>query len=373
MESKQKKVTRIVITGGPCGGKSTAMAWIQNVFTKKGYRVLVIPETATELITGGVAPWTCRTNYEYQRLQVHLQLEKEKIFDRAAQVMAEDKVLIVCDRAVCDNLAYMTHDEFVSILQENGTDEISARDSYDAVFHLVTAAKGAEAFYTKANNAARYESVEEATIIDDRLISAWIGHPHFKIIDNSTDFDSKIKKLIEEITLFLGESQTVRQERKFLIAYPDVNRLSSLPNCRRIAIIQSYLKSEGGEVNRLRMRGEDGAYTYYLTTRRPAGPGERIETERRLTQTEYLELLMLADPSLRPIRKTRYCMTYNNHYFKIDVYPFWSTQALAEVEVPDQDTPIDIPPEIRVIREVTGERDYLNWALAARVPEPDRI
>ncbi len=33
------------------------MSWIQSNFTKLGYTVLFVPETATELITGGVAPW----------------------------------------------------------------------------------------------------------------------------------------------------------------------------------------------------------------------------------------------------------------------------------------------------------------------------
>lgn len=27
------EITKIVITGGPCAGKSTAMSWIQNAFT----------------------------------------------------------------------------------------------------------------------------------------------------------------------------------------------------------------------------------------------------------------------------------------------------------------------------------------------------
>ncbi len=49
-------ITKIVITGGPCAGKSTAMSWVQNAFTNMGYTVLFVPETATELIGGGVAP-----------------------------------------------------------------------------------------------------------------------------------------------------------------------------------------------------------------------------------------------------------------------------------------------------------------------------
>ena len=30
---RQVEITKIVITGGPCAGKSTAMSWIQNAFT----------------------------------------------------------------------------------------------------------------------------------------------------------------------------------------------------------------------------------------------------------------------------------------------------------------------------------------------------
>ena len=39
-------ITKIVITGGPCAGKTTALSWIQNAFIEKGYAVLFVPETA---------------------------------------------------------------------------------------------------------------------------------------------------------------------------------------------------------------------------------------------------------------------------------------------------------------------------------------
>lgn len=69
-EKKVQKITKIVLTGGPCAGKSTAMSWIQNAFTERGYKVLFVPETATELISGGVAPWTCGSNLDYQFCQM---------------------------------------------------------------------------------------------------------------------------------------------------------------------------------------------------------------------------------------------------------------------------------------------------------------
>lgn len=72
-EERAMSITKIVITGGPCAGKTTGMSWIQNVFTERGYKVLFISETATELISGGVAPWTCSSNGEYQKCQLKLQ------------------------------------------------------------------------------------------------------------------------------------------------------------------------------------------------------------------------------------------------------------------------------------------------------------
>lgn len=72
-QETKMKISKIVITGGPCAGKSTAMSWVQNAFTQMGYTVLFVPETATELINGGVAPWTCGTNTEFQKCQMKLQ------------------------------------------------------------------------------------------------------------------------------------------------------------------------------------------------------------------------------------------------------------------------------------------------------------
>ena len=106
------KITKIVITGGPCAGKTTAMSWIQNAFTQKGYTVLFVSETATELSSGG-APWKLtRNNREYQLQVTKLMLAKEQAFESIAKTFEAEKVLIVCDRGTLDNRAYMTDEEF---------------------------------------------------------------------------------------------------------------------------------------------------------------------------------------------------------------------------------------------------------------------
>lgn len=367
--NKKIKISKIVLTGGPCAGKTTALSWISNYFTKIGYGVLFVPETATELITNGVAPWTCGTVCDFQMLNLKLQKYKEKTFEKAAKTMDNEKILIVCDRGMLDSKAYMKEIDFKKILKDLKTTEIKERDSYDAIFHLVSAAKGKEEAYTLSNNTARTESLEEAKKLDDKIISAWTGHPHFRIIDNSTDFEEKLEKLLKEISAFLGEPEPLEIERKYLIYFPNLKGLEEMPNCTKVDIVQTYLKSIDNSERRVRARGIDGEYMYYLTEKRKISELKRVEVEKRLTQDEYLKYLMEADNTLHPIHKTRYCLSENNQYFEIDIYPEWDKQAIMEIEISNENEKIQIPSFIKVIKEVTEDEKYKNYNLAKEMPK----
>lgn len=365
-ESDEPRITKIVLTGGPCAGKTTAMSWIQNAFLKRGYRVLFVPETATELMTGGVAPWTCGSNLAYQCCHIGLQIAKEQIFEEAAKTMPDDKILIVCDRGLMDNKAYMSDEDFNSALNMMNLDLVSIRDQYDAVFHLMSTARDAPDIYNlnKENNPTRKESIEDAAALDGRLVNAWTGHPHLRIIDNSTGFEDKMKRLISEISSFLGEPFPYEIERKFLISYPDIQALENRPDCQKVEIIQTYLHAGKDEETRIRQRGAGGSYIYFKTTKKKISPATKIETERRLSQSEYLKLLMEADTSCRQIRKTRYCLTYKGQYFEIDIFPFWKDKAILEIELLQKDQSIQIPEFLHVLEEVTDNEKYQNSYLA---------
>ena len=177
-------------------------------------------------------------------------------------------------------------------------------------------------------------------------------------------FEDKLKKLIAEIASFLGEPEPFEIERKFLIEYPDLEKLEKLPNCQRVEIIQTYLTAPEGEESRVRQRGADGNYIYVQTTKKKVTDVKRVEVERRLTKDEYLRLLMDADPDCRPIRKTRYCLTHDNQYFEIDVYPFWDNQAIVEIELNNENDDIRFPADIKVIKEVTEDDSFKNASLA---------
>lgn len=201
------KILKIAVTGGPCGGKTTALSHIRALAEGEGYHVLTVGETATELISGGVAPWTCRTNAEYQSYQIDLQKKKEEIFLSAARGMGKENILIVCDRGLLDNRAYMTEEEFFSVLSARGERLEDYFAAYDAVFHLVTAALGAERFYTVENNEARTEAPEEARRVDARLLAAWEGHPRRYVIDNRSDFADKLSRFTALLIPLLREEK----------------------------------------------------------------------------------------------------------------------------------------------------------------------
>lgn len=52
-----KIVGKIVLTGGPCAGKTSALTKVEEELTEKGYKVFIVSESATELIRGGIKPF----------------------------------------------------------------------------------------------------------------------------------------------------------------------------------------------------------------------------------------------------------------------------------------------------------------------------
>ncbi len=191
---------KIVVTGGPCAGKTTAIEFIKKELSQKGYLVLCIPETASELILGGVTPWGMNS-LDYQLCQMKLQLYKEAIFEEAALKMGNtDKTVIICDRGMMDNKAYMTDEDFLKAFEILGITIPDMMARYDSIIHMETAAKDSGDSYTLSNNHARTESKEQAISLDDTLIDIWKNHPSFKIIKTTKDFGEKTKALAELIT-----------------------------------------------------------------------------------------------------------------------------------------------------------------------------
>lgn len=362
----------IVLTGGPSAGKSQSLSKVFKFLTeKRNWNVFIVPETATELLANGIRPCEQLSLVEFQNFVLDKQLAKDQLYGQLSNYFDTNKTVIIYDRGIMDQLAYCTKSELENMLKRHNLTIADVMNKYDCVIHMVTAADGAEEFYEwngsgkECKNAVRSESPEEARIADKKTLNAWVGHPHLRVVDNSTDFSTKVNKVIQEICSVLGEPVPMEIERKYLIKMPSKETLDNIEFCSKNSIIQTYLKSEDGVERRVRQRGtkEDG-YNFYYTEKKSVANGTREENEYKITQQEYTNYLMEADIKLHQISKERYCFVYKNQYFEMDIYPFSEEYAIVEIELNSMEDKVELPPFLDIVKEVTDEEKYKNYSLA---------
>jgi CYTH domain-containing protein/predicted ATPase len=365
---------KIILSGGPSSGKSSSLAILTQLLEARGYNVFSVFESSSALILNGIRPSENISLDDFQEFIIDMQIANESIFERVSQYYNPDKVIIFYDRGIMDGAAYCDKTTFSKLLKKKKLTVSGVMARYDAVFHLVTAADGAEEFYSwndpskddVGNNAARMESPEEARIKDKQTLNAWIGHPHLRVFDNSTDFKGKVDRIIKEVFALLGEPVPSEIERKYLIKKPTDEQIKALGCISKTQIIQTYLKHYDDNVaeRRVRQRGtkEDG-FSFYYTEKTDVSSGVRVENERKISKDEYLDLLSEADTSLHQIVKTRYCFVYEKQYFEMDIYPFSDEYAIVEIELNDINENVNLPP-LDFIKDVTDDKNYKNSELA---------
>jgi CYTH domain-containing protein len=276
------------------------------------------------------------------------------------------KPVFIYDRGAKDGAAYVDEDIFNAALSKVGLNPVEARDVYDGVIFLDTAAIGALEHYTHANNEARRESPEEAVAINNRTHQAWVGTPHLITVSNRENetFGTKIHECLEALARILGVPAPLEKEKKFLL--PDFS-LNMLPNgAVPIDIIQTYLVSNNPKhVERVRARGQHDRYLYFHTIKEFYAPGEAVERDRLITQRVFSDLQVRRDHSLLSINKTRHCFSAHGHYYELDVFHgHREGLVLLEVEVENMESEVFIPPELGTAVEVTEDPQYGNKHLA---------
>jgi len=185
-------------------------------------------------------------------------------------------------------------------------------------------------------------------------IAGWVGNEHLRIAENEAE-------LIKEIEFFLGIPEPLEIERKFLVEYPDADMLDNLENCAFVYISQCYTSDENGTF-RVRKRGRDGEYIYIRTEKHKISEVVRLETERRISASDY----DAAVKGEKVLSKRRYLFIYKNKYFELDIFPFWQDRALLEIELKDENEVFELPSFLKVIKEVTANPCYKNSNIAAK-------
>lgn len=359
----EQQLSVIAVTGGPCGGKTSVLAYLRRELEDHGITAIVVPEAARLFIGGGLTPSSLKPE-QFQEGIIRSLMAQEDIFKGLASRLSVERVVILCDRGTMDSRAYVEASLFDRILAKNGWNVPMLRDvRYDAVLHLVTAADGAEEFYTV--DGERFETPEQARALDEATRDAWVGHSHLKVIDNSSDFEGKKNRALHFVLHHLGLPVPLEIERKYRVSREALAHLPS--HATRISIEQHYIQYPDGREERIRRRSQDGHAVYYLTQKRHLRSGVNEEIERQLT-TEQYDLALASGNVVGSVQKERWCFVYEHQYFELDDFSAMGLGdlCLLEIELTDEQTTPKLPEWLSDAEDVTDDPAYSNRDIAMR-------
>lgn len=103
---KEDKIHQIVLTGGPCSGKTTALNYLFEKLRDRGFRVFIVPEVATMIIGGGVPDISGiekenpKKYLKIEECMFQMQLMLENQFHKLASEFSDEPRVILCDRGL---------------------------------------------------------------------------------------------------------------------------------------------------------------------------------------------------------------------------------------------------------------------------------
>lgn len=186
---------RIVLTGGPGGGKTTAA----DLFRREiGERVVIVPEAATLVFSGGFPRCAEPPGvYAAQRAIFHVQRNLEDV----QSSLYPDRILL-CDRGTVDGAAYWpgAPGEFFEALNTSLEQELGR---YDGVIFFESAAVGGMGI--EGGNPVRNESLEQAVVLDGQLRKLWEQHPRFVLVRHNPSFFKKISYGLAQLDAMVAD------------------------------------------------------------------------------------------------------------------------------------------------------------------------
>ena len=395
---------KIVLTGGPCGGKTTALARLSSYLRERGFEVITCPEAFSILGSNGFEMSYFGTEGMAMVVQdtvMQLQESLEDGFEKILRARGKPGV-VLCDRGLMDGAAYMDSEEWDEMLKRRNIKNVCVlrEGRYNAVFHLVTAAEGAEKFYSLENNEVRTETPEEARAVDVKTRDAWIGHPRLCVFDNSTNFEGKLQRLVDTTAQLVGlPAHLSRTATKFLLKRRPNLREDFPPEIKyNVFVVEKvYLYDESSqasgsdiieEYSFVRKRTslcKDGhrlGSAYGQTTVKRTVDGQVVEVKRIISRREYVASHKNRDQSRHVVKQKRISFLFNMQSFNIHIYEEPSSvgdlcilHAQAEASTSNPSSPakggddvdfeasgtgnagVDLPPFLDVDRRLTSNKE----------------
>lgn len=176
--------------------------------------------------------------------------------------------------------------------------------------------------------------------------------------------------MIEYIRYKIGgeNMKQIETERKYIIEKPDIKDLEAQDGFSASYITQIYI-ADPKRTHRIRKREYlSGEIEYTENTKERISKMSSVEREIEITESEFNALSLNIEEGSRILKKKRITFDFSGKTFEIDIYPEWERCSILEVELDREDEKIEIPDFIKIVKEVTGIREYSNHRMAHSFP-----
>mmetsp|Transcript_116417 Transcript_116417/g.340559 ORF Transcript_116417/g.340559 Transcript_116417/m.340559 type:complete len:442 (-) Transcript_116417:110-1435(-) len=195
----------VVLTGGPCSGKSSALALLRDRLSSRGFQVLTVPENATHFLANseGFQPEWAGTHAQVrmQRLFLDYQISQEDAFKEFADLHPTKPAVMLLDCCTMNSKVYTSDEQFQQVLSMPGKPTLTEEGlfaRYDLVVHMVTEAlEGHYEWGPGSNNPGRYHNREQAQEQEQRCMEVFAAHPQLRVVPHFQSFADKIEKVVE--------------------------------------------------------------------------------------------------------------------------------------------------------------------------------
>lgn len=361
------KIFKVVLTGGPGGGKTSVLNAIKNLaITEEGYKNIIklgdkkiklvtISETATELISSGITPTEAERIYDFQDILFEIQKSKEESSIKSLRFGYDaDIILFLYDRGLLDGMAYLDKKgEFEDIMASKDVKELDILDKYDLVVDLLSTATCAPEKYGFESNEARFEDVEWAKSVDRKTSAAWVGHRNMKLFDSGVSLEEEVNNVIEYLKDYILNGSNIEKEEYFIENSPVSFSKYNDVNSRRINVVNTHIDFGIDNVvdTILVKRTYRGYSTYFLQFVTKGSEKARIIKDERIDENTYKRLLIRYD--IKNVEeKKELSFVEGKHLYKVSFYNDFTT---LEVEKGLDNEEIIIPNDIKIIRKI---RDF---------------
>jgi len=196
------------------------------------------------------------------------------------------------------------------------------------------------------------------------------------VIDNSTDFQKKVRRAIDAVCNKMGLNMGDRLspesiKRKFLVSTLPDDKV--FPVFQDFDVVHDYLSTSNPKMQaRLRKRGQNGQYTYMHTLRNETKfNGQIVEVRTSLSVKDYDMLYSQLDLTRQSVHKTRRCFVWNNQYFQLDIYkepchPRCKGLLILETYTTNTSHSMETPDFLDNVKEVTGDPLFSMFHLSRK-------